>query len=47
MFNLIYVPEGDKADFWILTDEPYLERWAKALSIAELWQRLKQEAEVI
>jgi len=109
MFNLIYVPEGDKADFWILTDEPfdrsrfarrikekalgeelivsapedtilaklrwakliggsekqfvdalrvyevqypnldlgYLERWAQALSVAELWQRLKQEAEII
>jgi len=109
MFNLIYVPEGDKVDFWILTDEPfdrsrfarrrreivlgeelvisapedtilaklrwaklsggsekqfvdalriyevqypnldlkYLERWAKDLSIAKLWQRLKQEAETV
>ncbi len=23
MFNLIYVKEGDKVDFWILTDEPF------------------------
>jgi hypothetical protein len=23
MFNLLHVAEGDKVDFWILTDEPY------------------------
>lgn len=23
MFNLIYIKEGDKVDFWILTDEPF------------------------
>jgi hypothetical protein len=28
-------------------DLGYLERWAKALSVVELWQRLKQEAEII
>lgn len=109
MFNLIYVPEGDKVDFWMLTDEPfdrsrfgrrraekalgmelvvstpedtilmklrwakalggsekqfidalrvyevqypnldleYLERWVETLTIGELWQRLKGEAETV
>jgi hypothetical protein len=23
MFNLLWVDEGDKADFWLLTDEPF------------------------
>jgi hypothetical protein len=23
MFNLIHIPEGDKVDFWMLTDEPF------------------------
>jgi hypothetical protein len=107
MFNLLDTTEGDKADFWILTDEPfdqlrfarkheenilgfsmkisspedtilmklrwaklsggsekqftdalrvyevqyanldldYMEEWAQALEIKEIWQRLKQEAQ--
>jgi hypothetical protein len=23
MFNLVYVPSGDKVDFWVLTDDPF------------------------
>lgn len=109
MFNLISVAEGDKVDFWLLTEEPfdqsrfarkyveevfgiplnvsrpedtilqklkwaaisggssklytdalrvlevqhgvldleYLEAWANRLGVAELWNRLKAEAEPI
>ncbi len=109
MFNLLDTTEGDKADFWILTDEPfdqsrfrrkqeerilgismkistpedtilmklhwaklsggsekqftdalrvyevqhrnldidYMEKWAQALHIRELWKKVKAEAEPI
>jgi len=109
MFNLIDVNEGNKVDFWILTDEPfdisrfsrrykeevidtriqvsspedtilaklrwaklsggsekqfidalriyevqydkldlnYLEKWVKELTVEDIWERLKREAETI
>lgn len=109
MFNLIDVREGDKVDFWLLTDEPfdqsrfarrlsepvlgvtlvvsspedtilaklrwaklsggsekqfrdalrvyevqhptldlaYLQQWARQLSVSPLWDRLRQEAQIV
>lgn len=57
MFNIIDVAEGDKVDLFVVDrrgvrpvqhphlDEEYIARWAAALDVSSLWQRLKREAE--
>lgn len=37
----VYEVQGDKLD------AQYLERWVKELGVEDLWERLKDEAEVI
>ena len=41
MFNLIDSSSGDKADFWLLTDEPFdRERFARRVRVEALGLRL-------
>lgn len=45
MFNLVDSSSGDKADFWLLTDDPYdRERFARRLRIEALGLELSVSA---
>jgi hypothetical protein len=45
MFNLLALAEGDKVDFWMLTDEPFDQsRFARKLVQEVLGMRLKVSA---
>lgn len=45
MFNLIDVSEGDKIDFWVLTDEPFdRSRFARRLTETILGTKVKVSA---
>ena len=45
MFNLIDSSSGDKADFWLLTDDPYdRERFARRMRVEALGQELSVSA---